>query len=152
MPLTAITAFCDDIRFEQQGKITLIGLYGTEMFIYADYPTALPKLGVFVQIRVPPSEIKMGDLSVSVYAPGNDVPVITNALQIPALEPIKGELPDLEPIFTVNVPILMSPFMLVQDGYIKIRVSYAQNVYKAGALHVTKVNPPDQNTISSNVS
>ena len=53
MELLGITIFCDDIRFEHNGKITLVGCYGPEMLISDPLPVVLPRLGMLVQLRMP---------------------------------------------------------------------------------------------------
>lgn len=48
-----ITTFCDDIRFEVAGKLTLVGCYQNEMNFAEPAPGILPTLAALVNIRVP---------------------------------------------------------------------------------------------------
>ena len=138
MSLTAITIFCDDIRFEQHGKLTLVGLYGNEMHIYNDYPIMLPKFGAFVQIRMSPNDVKEGEISIFVYTPSSDEPVTNRIPVITPIEPIPERSEDFEPIWIANVPILLNSVILTKDGYIKVRISYHGDIYKSGAIKVIR--------------
>jgi hypothetical protein len=44
IPRSAISVLCDDIRAELGQKISLMGLYGPEIIIYAMPPIVLPKI------------------------------------------------------------------------------------------------------------
>ncbi len=38
------TTFCDDIRMEINGKLTLVGCYSTELHVHSSFPVVIPKL------------------------------------------------------------------------------------------------------------
>ncbi|MBT8155163.1 hypothetical protein KMP13_15045 [Epibacterium ulvae] len=48
-----ITTFCDDIRFEVAGKLTLVGCYQNEMNFAAPAPGTMSTFAALVNIRVP---------------------------------------------------------------------------------------------------
>lgn len=47
--------FCDDVRQEQGGKTSLMGMYGTEMIV-AEFPFTLPRLVALVKLRADQSD------------------------------------------------------------------------------------------------
>jgi hypothetical protein len=47
---TVIAQFCDDVRQEIGNKFSLMGCYGTDLYVPA-FPITLPKLCVFVHVR-----------------------------------------------------------------------------------------------------
>ena len=49
---TVIAQFCDDVRQEIGNKFSLMGCYGTDLYVPA-FPIKLPKLCVFVHVRTP---------------------------------------------------------------------------------------------------
>jgi hypothetical protein len=49
---TVITQFCDDVRQEIGNKFSLMGCYGTDLYV-PSFPITLPKLCVFVHVRTP---------------------------------------------------------------------------------------------------
>lgn len=50
---SSTSIFCDDIRHEQNGKISLMGIYNGEMYVPA-FPITLPKICSYFELRVPP--------------------------------------------------------------------------------------------------
>jgi hypothetical protein len=51
---TVIAQFCDDVRQEIGNKFSLMGCYGSDLFV-PKFPFTLPKLCVFVNCRTPAS-------------------------------------------------------------------------------------------------
>ncbi len=49
---TVIAQFCDDVRQEIGNKYSLMGCYGTDLYV-PSFPITLPKLCVFVNARTP---------------------------------------------------------------------------------------------------
>ena len=49
---TVIAQFCDDVRQEIGNKFSLMGCYGTDLYV-PSFPITLPKLCVFVHVRTP---------------------------------------------------------------------------------------------------
>jgi hypothetical protein len=49
---TVIAQFCDDVRQEIGNKFSLMGCYGTDLYV-SSFPITLPKLCVFVHVRTP---------------------------------------------------------------------------------------------------
>jgi hypothetical protein len=43
------TQFCDDIRYEADGKRTFVGVYSGAMYVNTDFPVVLPKLGLAIR-------------------------------------------------------------------------------------------------------
>lgn len=57
---SSFAVFCDDIRHEKTGKLSLIGVYGSHMFV-GEFPTRLPKLCVHFSIRLSKVEMTNGN-------------------------------------------------------------------------------------------
>ena len=49
---TIIAQFCDDVRQEIGNKFSLMGCYGTDLYV-PSFPMTLPKLCAFVYVRTP---------------------------------------------------------------------------------------------------
>jgi hypothetical protein len=49
---TIIAQFCDDVRQEIGNKFSLMGCYGTDLYV-PSFPITLPKLCAFVYVRTP---------------------------------------------------------------------------------------------------
>jgi hypothetical protein len=50
IPKHEVTLFCDDIREELNGKVSLIGLYARDIIIHKDLPIKLSKLCFFTSV------------------------------------------------------------------------------------------------------
>ncbi len=149
MEPSGVTLFSDDIRFEAQNKITLIGCYGPEMLVSGDLPFLLPKLGMLVQLRMSPGSCYPSKILVYLPDSKDEEPTITVEVDAPNAGEIKNSqnLPvdsDLVSLLATNVPILLSPVMINSEGLIKVRVICGDKTIKAGTLKVTRV--PKQST------
>lgn len=144
-----ITIFCDDIRSEILGKTTIIGIYGHELLLFSDFPAALPKLGMFVQLRFEPEAIS--SLKIMVYASWIDgnVPIFTKDFpplsEEVAKAPLETDDKDIAPTMSINFPIILSPVLLPSEGRIKVRVEINGRIVKAGTLKITKSAAPPGN-------
>ncbi len=139
-----LTLFCDDIRFEQSSKITFVGAYGPEMLVAGSFPILLPKLGFYVQLRLPP--LSSPPSEINIYLPGSetDEPAFTTNIAPPATEELEktktGMPPGTTAILSTNVPILLGPTIILAEGLIKVRVICGETIIKAGTLKVTRVD------------
>lgn len=109
--------FCDDIRQEVSGKLSLIGCYTGGMQI-AEFPAALPKLCIHVRLitsmHEPFREVKILVL--------NDQDVVIDA-EVPA-EQFSQEFPtDAEEsaMAVLHAQFVLSPFVIKQPCSIKVR-------------------------------
>jgi hypothetical protein len=139
--------FCDDIRFEQQGTYSLIGCYGPEIRIPADFPVTLPKLGILVQLRIPPKDQK-SNLKIGIFVPGTTAdggPTILYDLAKPQAAPGTTEggaaTSDSEMVMYMNHPLLYSPFNLPSTGAILVRLFIDEKSTLLGSLNIEHVPP-----------
>jgi hypothetical protein len=54
--LSGFAQFCDDIRHEQGGKVTLVGLYQNDLVV-EKFPALLPKFGISVTFSTKPKTV-----------------------------------------------------------------------------------------------
>ena len=153
------TIFCDDVRFEDGGKLSLIGVYQGQMFIHADFPVTLPKFGIVVRYHERIGS-RSDPLVLKIFLPGDPDDAPTFSAQVPVDELRKaGEALSSEEKKTENgeikfhimqAPIILSPFVLKGPGAIKVRAVCGDEIIRMGALTIEKaaVAPP----ISPNVS
>ncbi len=141
-----VSLFCDDIRFEQGNKMTLVGCYGPEMIISGPIPAIIPKLGILVQVRLPAGSSAASKILVYFPTSKDDEPAIVvdigapNEATISASQNNLGS--DLVPLLSTNVPLLLGPMLITQGGLIKVRVECGADVIKAGTLRVTMADTP----------
>lgn len=107
--------FCDDIRHESSGKITLVGTY-TSGILTSGFPITLPKLGVAIRIRSS-SENLIKTLAVKIlfedevlkdWAPPEDDPPLTDP---------EGDVVRTQCYF------VLSPIQIEEAGRLKVQVT-----------------------------
>lgn len=51
-PLSGIALFCEDIRFERGGQVSLVGVWPGRILV-DETPIAIPRVGIFIRLRIP---------------------------------------------------------------------------------------------------
>jgi hypothetical protein len=136
-----ITYFCDDIRFEQQNKFSLIGCYGSDIILSQVPPIALPKFCIITQIRFSAELRSAGKLMV--YMPDDQLVTVAewpDEEHYTSSLPVQNEKSDLQSQRAFLFPMIFSPFPISKDGHIRVRMEYRGEIIRLGALHVV-INP-----------
>jgi hypothetical protein len=149
-----VAIFCDDIREEVGGKISLIGCYGVDMqFQGVSFPVVLPKFGIFVTARLP-IDRATPPIRFLVYFPGDsedapsmafDVPLPEEIQKMPGSIPPRSEPlapPDTKRMHGVRQHFVLSPAIINTEGFIRVRMIYGDQRFPLGALKVHTVQPP----------
>jgi len=136
------TIFCDDIRNEEGGKSTYVGIYHSVMYVPSPFPAVLPKFGMAISY-IEKVGACSGPAKINIFFPGDAEDVPTLSFDVPIEKARSGPLPPLdpdfprdEPIWRAYMPLLLSPFVLKQRGIIKVRALVGGDVIKLGALRV----------------
>jgi hypothetical protein len=141
-----LTIFCDDIRHEFDGKISLIGCFPASTLLLGEFPTTIAKLGLSVHFVFPRAQ-KIREFEVRIYLPEDrgDVPSITDKLDLPSegLDLSQSQLPsidtDVVPVTRITRNIILSPVQFKSEGLIRVRVVFNGTHVKAGTLGITHV-------------
>lgn len=137
MPVSVHTVYCDDIRFEQNGKVSIIGTFGGAVLLPA-YPATLPKLGIVVSVIVP-LDVHLKQVRTVVCLGDEELKshVVTDlAPPSPGFpEGIEGP-PDVD-FRWVNVDqyFVLSPVMIDRPKSLFVKVFADDTEYKGAALH-----------------
>ncbi len=132
------TIFCDDIRQEIAGKMSLIGVYGPQLFV-PEFPALLPKLCVFVTTSTPYTK-PFEKLEVHVFKDDQKLATATPALP-KALPPIpewvqRREPEQSTPMLTVNSIFMFSPFELAEPCVLRVRAETEGETLRGAGLRV----------------
>jgi len=65
------TIFCDDIRLEASGKVTLVGVYIGDLIVLGTLPTTLPKFAMRILYTERPQE-STDPVELRIFFPGDD--------------------------------------------------------------------------------
>jgi hypothetical protein len=145
------TIFCDDVRFEIDGKVTYVGVYNDFLFVPDAFPVSVPKFcfGVFF---IQKNEIYRRDIAVRIFLPGDsddNASIEANVQsplggEIPRFEPIKGEEPG--GYTKVRSHFMFAPFVIPQAGLIKVRILRDGVLHRIGTLKVSEAPASDPST------
>jgi hypothetical protein len=129
--------FCDDIRQEVAGKLTLVGVYQDRVLVHSDFPCTLPTFGVLTSYwqwagaHVQPTKVR-------VYLPGDEDehPTIEGDVEYAPPE-FFGDDPATALTKTVLV-LKMAPIEFRQAGRIRVRMDRGDAWVKLGAIVVDR--------------
>ncbi|MGY6645112.1 MAG: DUF6941 family protein [Salinarimonas sp.] len=146
MTIKGFVTFCDDIRQEIGGKITLVGCYIGEMTVHGQAPATLAKLGLQAKL-VFPAEIAPRKIDVRIdFVPGEKT-LFEATLDIPegehkkALERVEPDGTGDEPQFVLVQNTILSPLEIPGDGRIRVRAVVDGETVKLGSLRI-RFDPP----------
>lgn len=122
--------FCDDIRHEVGKKISLIGIYGTDLNVPV-VPAMIPKLCIYVQLCSEVGERFDEDIELRVLV---DDTVISTAVQ--RTGPKEASLKNPAAFQKITSQIIMSPFLIEKESTLRVRAFYKGVEYKAAALRI----------------
>lgn len=137
-----VSVFCDDLRQEIGNKVSLMGLYQTDIIFQADFPLTIPKFVIFIRY-VEQKGAFSEDIIFKVHFPGDDPaqPRINHISKRPDLgtAPILSAMdPDMEPIVSIQVPLIFAPLTIQSEGFIKVRAHCGDVITRLGVLRVRK--------------
>jgi hypothetical protein len=131
------TIFCDDVRHELGGKITLVGVYRSEMLVHGKLPIVLPKLGIAILLQTP-VEGPFQRLKLMIYMPGDDekAPSFSGELEL-AQQQAPSDVSEADDHWlAVNSEIVLSSVKIKQEGYIRVLAVADGEPIRIGALRV----------------
>lgn len=137
------TVFCDDIRFEASGKLTLVGCYTGELNFIGPAPGRVPIFAALVSLRVPKGVlVEKVDLRVIKELNAERDEIFQAEFEISkdefqkVFEPIDGG-GDVEKIMSMTIPIQWSPLEFSNEGFIKVRAYLnGETEVRLGALKI----------------
>lgn len=137
----AHAVFCDDIRQEMGGKITLVGIYQGQCLVPA-IPCSLAKLCVSITISAPRSSPPKAVQVKGTYAGAEVISMNLDQTQIDAImSGSPNHRPDGKRMMLVLMGI-MSPFMVKEPGRLALQVLADDDELPCDSLDIN-VAPPD---------
>jgi hypothetical protein len=134
-----LTLFCDDIRREVNNKISLIGVYSAELVVFSPFPVSLPKLGFHIDVRFTAEQPVMDEVTLLIYLPGDvdSAPTINQVIPWKHHSQTDEELPpDVISVSNFLYSFVLSPIILKQAGFIRVRILHGEQRIRVGALEV----------------
>lgn len=143
--------FCDDIRPEIGGKMSVMGIYQSDMISPPNFifPLVIPKFCILIKYY----ELKdafSDDINVRVFMPGDAKDAPSIALPFPRTQ-LNAEMPppcpleeDQERVFNFTFPLTIAPFQVKQEGFAKVRFLCGAITTNLGSLLIRTARPGEQ--------
>jgi len=137
------TVFCDDIREEANGKLTLIGIYENVMFVHGDFPFLLPKFGMAVRYFERRGVFTDEEVTLRAFLPGQKEPFVEGPIGAPEGRKNVKDNPFRDPskppgFMRVAANIILSPVIVPAAGMIRVRAECRGETVRLGSLMVMK--------------
>jgi hypothetical protein len=135
-----ITVFCDDIRHEINGKMTLVGCYASELNFSGPPPGVLPTFAALVHLRFPRSiTFEALQLTVVKVESGDSTEIFSADSKIaPDAFTDKSDLGEEkadEKVLSVVVPIQWTPLVFSGPALLRVRAKLDSGAeVRAGSL------------------
>ena len=147
MQTRAFSIFCDDIRFEQDEKISLVGLYPTQRLVApTPFPLVLPKLCIWIEYQES-TPGKKGDGLLYVYLPGKDDPTIRASVGLELLREHQQKTKELG-WYTLRLPLVMNVVTIPMPGVVKVEFEVENERILIGTLAIVAPEPKNVETPS----
>lgn len=131
--------YCDDIRDEVGGKVSLMGMYQGGMTITGPVPHILPKLVISASIATPVST-PFEDLRIEVVHGEHSIQTI----DIPADDLKNGFAAhkDGSTMFALQMIMVLQPLVVPTSGKLFVRVHTNGTTLDSNPLHIQVMNSP----------
>jgi len=125
--------YCDDIRPEVGNKVSLMGVYGSDLIVPA-FPVVLPKLCMYAQLSNDIGKIFEGELVIRVLQ--DDDVLFEQAAPSGDLKVISSDAFERRVI-----QFAFSPFELTKECKLRVRAYFDGEEVKGNALRVRSIEP-----------
>jgi hypothetical protein len=141
--------FCDDLRNEIGGKISIMGVYGPDMVFQEQFPLVLTKFAILIKYYERPGAFK-DDIIFQIYMPGDvkGSPAITNVFKrdptISSLSPTYDLDEDQAKVFNLTLPFMFSTLPVPKEGFIKVRAVCGGITTNLGSLMLRSIRADEK--------
>lgn len=146
---TGYALFCDDIRLEASGKLTLIGLYGGgELIIFsATLPVVLPHFSILSHVLVDRTELDR-PIGIQAFMPWDEKDKPSIKLEQPAgasipYRPSEDINNDDQLMVGIFTQINLNSFEIKSVGRVRVYAVRGDEYTRLGSLFI-KLSPPIQ--------
>lgn len=133
-PISIISLFCEDIRQEQSGVDTLVGVMPDELNL-PNIPSAIPKLAIYTRINFP-VDFNPGEITISIDIEGNEEVQLTTLDKKFVVKSIHESTQRKSPLVGLISRAVSSPYFVKQAGRVRILTRYNAMTVISGTLNI----------------
>jgi hypothetical protein len=141
------TIFCDDIRQESGGKLSLMGCYSNIIVLHSPFPFIFPKFGFYITL-VQRREVLDPNIKIKIFLPGDpeDAPsfhseaheTTEGAVAEETARLVEGLPRSDQRVVTMHASIVAAPLTIKERGIIKVRVLRQGELIRLGGIRVVQ--------------
>jgi len=154
---SGMVTYCDDVRHETSGKVSLIGIYSGQLIVFGVAPAIIPMLWAVVRWRVPHlTESSSVTFHLTKEKDGDGVSELLGetTVELPTTEQTLDLLgmpmeDRSEKIAEVQSQMRISPLVIEGNCTLRMRVFFQGDEYRIGALQVSVTQLPDEQSEQS---
>jgi len=136
--------FCDDIRHEVTGKMTLVGTYQNQINVMGNAPVILAQLCALIDFRFKPSSLPISP-KISVFRSDEVEPIFTMEGHIPISEETLFGDTDIENgsvrFHQMIVPVQLQNVAINNSFRLKVRAFVDDDEIRLGSINVNLLQP-----------
>jgi hypothetical protein len=131
---TVIAQFCDDVRQEIGNKFSLMGCYGTDLYV-PTFPFTLPKLCCFVNVRTP-AEQPFEQLTIRVVR-GDET--LSELVANPEKLGPGDDSPEWARWLTMTGILVISPFRAIEPCRLRVQAETESGIVESGQFLIDRM-------------
>ena len=134
LPTSATSLFCEDIRTEQSGMNTLIGVFPDNVNV-PSFPYAFPKMGVYSRIVMDVNSAPKG-ITLSISAPGIQDPFSNELSHDWVEEQLARNLEKGSQVLGLVNRLIASPFVIHEPTTVQSIIKIGRKKYLGGIINL----------------
>lgn len=136
---TSLSAvYCDDIRNEMGGKVSLMGVYQSDM-VFPQFPVITSKFCARITLRFAVENRPKEALKIELFAGDNAIGAIemdSQQIQTTELPPLDADIPAEDQYLALQAMLVFSPFQIEAPCRLRLRASVDGNEIKGNGLKI----------------
>lgn len=144
-PPFGYTVFCDDIREESSGKVTLVGSYSGSMIVNGQTPLMIPMLCAQVAVYMDEDAALRGGTLQLCKIGRDDIKEVLNSVPLPEVG--RKDLPvakkvstDVDMLLAISLSLRITPYQIDEEHLLRMVLIVGDDEYRLGALSVEIAN------------
>ncbi len=142
---TVHVIYCDDIRNEEGRKISLMGIYDSELVVQS-FPLTLPKLCAQILIKFPGQALPKDLLKIELLSGESPIAVFEldqKALHAVVIPDADDQVLEEERHVSIQVHFMLAPFNLEKPSILRVHCQADKKLIKGNALRLRIATPQE---------
>ena len=131
---TIAALFCEDVRVEQTGQETLVGVLPDNVNV-ATIPSLMPKFAIYVRCNFAEGFV-LRNLRIKMNSPSGNVLLDNFVEQSLIKQTIKESSDNQSPIYSIKTFAVFAPFNITEAGHYKVIGIVNDGEHLAGAIRL----------------